>query len=85
MAGSPMERAETYAEMILEGKVTPAHAALRDGGTHYPGTMEEFREAAITADMEQLRAWLAMAWYCGYLAAQEDRDRRGVTGSRVRK
>jgi hypothetical protein len=78
-----LERAETYAEMILEGKVTPAQQALRDAAE----TPDELRrhEVQITADMEQLRAWLTMAWHCGYLAAQEDRDRRGVTGARVRK
>lgn len=104
-----MERGETYAETILEGKLLPSQELLRMGfaAVSVEGArrelapdlpelplalvgqmereLEDHRQAierAITQDMEVLRSWLAMAWYCGYQAAQEARHSRMHGGRR---
>lgn len=97
----PIERGETYAESVLEGKELPSHERLRAACdlTSYgsPDAHGEIPcganatlacdkcEGAITADMGVLRSWLAMAFAMGYQAAEEDRGRRSATGGRVRK
>lgn len=109
MAGVPgaMERGETYAEMILEGKLLPSQELLRldfaaasvekaraeiapDAPPMPPAlvgqlereleTYREMIERSITKDMEVLKSWLAMAWYCGYQASQEERHSRTKGG-----
>jgi len=100
-----MERGETYAEMILEGKLLPSQELMRM--MHATVTVERARqelgapppppalvgqleheleqwkamvEATITKDMEVLKSWLAMAWYCGHQAAMEERHSRTKGG-----
>lgn len=109
MAGvpGPMERGETYAEMILEGKLLPSQELLRvqlqgvsvaqarrelapDAPELPPALVGQLEreladfgamvEATITKDMEVLKSWLAMAWYCGHQAALEERHSRTKGG-----
>jgi len=107
MAGvsDAMDRGETYAEMILEGKLLPSQELLRM--VHASVTVERARkelgapppppalagqleadlaewrgmlERTITKDMDVLKSWISMAWYCGYQSAIEERHSRTKGG-----
>jgi len=69
-----IERGAMYAEHVLEGKETPAQAALRNAA-ETPADAER-GELTITADMEWLHAQLAMAYAIGFAAGCEERGRR---------
>jgi len=77
---TPLARGEAYAENVLEGKVTPAQAELRN--LCETPAQSTFAETAITADMLWMHAQLAMAFYIGYQAGQEENTRRvrGIVG-----
>ena len=83
------QRAEAYAEATLEGRTLPLHDLARKGHeialqskTSEPMSADDIAlagqemEAAITADMEMLKSWLAMAFMIGFNAGTEQTGRR---------
>jgi hypothetical protein len=73
-----MERAEAYAEDVINGKTLEGHELARSIFANLELGEERTAELErlITADMEVIAAWLRMAYAVGYSAGTEERHGR---------